>query len=213
MRLGLDLRGGRPSPSGGVDGAAMQRGCSGTRKGELSRLKSRSRKRLSAVHVAAVVLTVALVSVAPAGGAPAVPVPVAPGDGASFAFLPAFGWSMVSGADRFEFEIAADPGFNAPVLGSQYDHFFTKNTRATLTKVVPNGTYWWHVRAVAADGSVSDWSPAQSFTRNWASSPDLTAPADGSSITFPAQPFRLAWTPVPGAARYAVSVAADPALG
>jgi hypothetical protein len=158
-------------------------------------------------------LAVALISIAPAQGAPAVPVPTTPADGASFAFLPAFGWSMVAGADRYEFEIAADPGFNAPVLGSQYDHFFTKNTRATLTKVVPNGTYWWHVRAVATDGSVSGWSVSQSFTRNWASSPDLTAPANGSTITFPAQPFRLAWTPVPGAAKYAVSVATDENLG
>jgi hypothetical protein len=176
-------------------------------------LRSRSCKRLSAVHAAVVVLMVALVSVAPVGAAPATPVPVTPGDGAAFAFLPAFGWSMVSGTDRYEFEIAADPGFNAPVLGSQYDHFFTKNTRATLTKVVPNGTYWWHVRAVAQDGSVSPWSGAQSFTRNWATSPELTAPADGSSITFPAEPFRLAWNPVAGAAKYSVSVATDPALG
>ena len=176
-------------------------------------MRTRSRKRLSAVRAAAAVLMVALVSVAPAAGAPATPVPLSPGDGETFAFMPAFGWGMVAGADRYEFEIAADPGFNAPVLGSQFDHFFTKNTRATLTKVVPNGTYWWHVRSVAGDGSVSDWSPAQSFTRNWASSPDLTAPADGSSITFPTQPFRLSWTPVAGAARYAVSVATDPALG
>ena len=183
-------------------------------KGELSPLlSSRSRKRLSGARVAVAALAVALVTVAPAGGAPAVPVPTTPGDGDSFAFLPAFGWSAVSGADRFEFEIAADPAFNAPVLGSTYDHFFTKNTRATLTKVVPNGTYWWHVRGVAADGSVSGWSPAQSFIRNWASAPSLAAPADGATITFPAQPFRLSWTPVPGAAKYAVSVATDPALG
>jgi hypothetical protein len=163
--------------------------------------------------VALAALALALVSIAPAQGAPGVPVPVGPADGSSFAFLPAFGWDSVAGADRYEFEVAADQGFNAPVLGSQYDHFFTKNTRATLTKVIPNGTYWWHVRAVAGDGSVSGWSATQSFTRNWASSPDLTAPADGSTITFPAQPFRLAWTPVPGAAKYAVSVATDENLG
>jgi hypothetical protein len=176
-------------------------------------MSSRSRERVSGARVAVAALAIALVTVAPAGGAPAVPVPTTPGDGASFAFLPAFGWSAVSGADRFEFEIAADPAFNAPVLGSLYDHFFTKNTRATLTKVIPNGTYWWHVRGVASDGSVSGWSPAQSFTRNWASAPTLAAPADGATITFPAQPFRLAWDPVPGAAKYAVSLATDPALG
>jgi hypothetical protein len=168
---------------------------------------------MSGTRVAVAALAIALVSVSPAGGAPAVPVPVTPSDGASFAFLPALGWSAVSGADRYEFEIAADPGFNAPVLGSTYDHFFTKNTRATLTKVVPTGTYWWHVRGVGVDGSVSNWSAAQSFTRNWASSPTLTAPANGATITFPAQPFRLAWTPVAGAAKYAVSVATDPSLG
>jgi hypothetical protein len=168
---------------------------------------------VSGARVAVAALAIALITVAPAGGAPAVPVPVTPGDGDSFAFLPAFGWSAVSGADRYEFEIAADPAFNAPVLGLTYDHFFTKNTRATLTKVVPNGTYWWHVRGVATDGSVSGWSSAQSFTRNWASAPDLVAPADGATITFPAQPFRLSWAPVAGAAKYAVSVATDPALG
>jgi len=157
-------------------------------------------------------LALALVAISPAQGAPAVPTTTTPGDGATFEFLPAFGWNAVAGADRYEFEIAADPGFNAPVLGSLYDHFFTKNTRATLTKVVPNGTYWWHIRAVATDGSVSGWSAAQAFTRNWASSPDLTAPADGATITFPSQPFRLAWTQVPGAAKYAVSVATDPSL-
>ena len=160
-------------------------------------------------------LTLALVSVAPAGGAPSVPSVVTPANGASFAFLPAFGWNAVSGADRYEFEIAADPGFNAPVLGSTYDHFFTKNTRATLTKVIPNGTYWWHVRGVGADGSVSAWSDTQSFTRQWAASGSATlvAPADGGTITFPNDPFRLSWTPVAGAPKYAVSVATDPALG
>jgi hypothetical protein len=209
----LDLRRGRSSPSGGVGGSLRAAGCPGARKGDRSSVRrSGSDKRASRVGAFLALLALALISIAPAQGAPAVPVPTAPGDGATFAFLPAFGWSPVAGADRYEFEIAADPGFNAPVLGSQYDHFFTKNTRATLTKVVPNGTYWWHVQAVAADGAVSGWSAAQSFTRNWASSPDLTAPADGATITFPAQPFRLAWTAVPGAAKYSVSVATDPSL-
>jgi hypothetical protein len=167
---------------------------------------------VSGMRAVLALLALSLVAISSAQGAPAVPTTTTPGDGATFEFLPAFGWNAVAGADRYEFEIAADPGFNAPVLGSLYDHFFTKNTRATLTKVVPNGTYWWHIRAVATDGSVSGWSAAQAFTRNWASSPDLTAPADGATITFPSQPFRLAWTQVPGAAKYAVSVATDPSL-
>jgi hypothetical protein len=155
----------------------------------------------------------ALLVVAPVGAAPATPVAATPGDGMVSDTVPAFGWEPVAGADRYEWEIAADPGFNSPVLGSSYDHFFTRNTRATLRKTIPNGTYWWHVRSVASNGSVSPWSPARSFTKNWAKSPDLLAPGDGATIVYPQDHFRLSWEPVAGASRYLVSVATDPSLG
>jgi hypothetical protein len=159
------------------------------------------------------VIAVALIAVSPVGGAPIAPTVTGPANGATVGALPVFGWNAVAGADRYEFEISADPGFNSPVLGLSNDHFFTKNTRATLTKTVPNGTYWWRVRGVAGDGSAGAWSPASSFTKNWASAPVLAAPANGSTITFPADPFRLAWTPVAGAVKYEVTLATDPTLG
>jgi hypothetical protein len=159
------------------------------------------------------VIAIALVGVSPAGGALGAPSVTGPPDGAVVGALPVFAWNAVAGADRYEFEISADAGFNSPVLGLSFDHFFTKNTRATLTKTVPNGTYWWRVRAVSAEGSVSAWSPGSSFTKNWASAPPLSAPANGSTITFPADPFRLAWQPVAGAAKYEVTLATDPTLG
>ena len=86
------------------------------------------------------------------------PSPLAPAAGASAQALPAFAWSPVAGAARYEFQFAADVGFNAPVLGKGEDQFFTRNSRATLKKTIPNGTYYWRVRAVSADGSVSPWS-------------------------------------------------------
>lgn len=174
--------------------------------------KTSGRKRnLTRAALAATV--VALVTVAPAGGAPAAPVPTGPDQGAVVAFLPVFGWSPVSGADRYEFEISADSGFNSPVLGSNFDHFFTRNTRATINRAIPNGTYWWHVRSVGSDGSVSPWSSARSFQKQWLIAPTLTAPADGATITYPTQAFRLSWNAVPGAWEYRVSVATDPELG
>src|SRR5829696_9257175 len=118
-------------------------------------MTGRTWNRLAQAALAATLI--ALVSVASAGGAPATPVAVGPDSGAVVAFLPAFSWSPVSGADRYEFEISADAGFNSPVLGSNLDHFFTKNAHATINKAIPNGTYWWHVRAVAPDGSLSPW--------------------------------------------------------
>jgi large repetitive protein len=153
-----------------------------------------------------------VVLVSPAGAALAPPTPLTPGDGVTVDSVPAFGWQAVARADRYEWEISADPGFNSPVLGSSYDHFFTKNTRATLKKVIPNGTYWWHVRAVAADGSVSPWSPGHSFVKGWARSPDLTFPEDGATFVYPRDHFRLAWEPVAGAWHYLVTVATDPGL-
>jgi hypothetical protein len=158
-------------------------------------------------------LAVALVLVSPAGSAPLTPSPTGPPDGTVVDSLPVFAWSHVAGADKYEFEIAADPGFNAPVLGAGKDNFFTKNTRATIEKVVPNGTYWWHVRAVAGDGSVSGWSAGLSVTKNWAAAPSLVAPANGATVMFPTDAFQLSWNAVPGATEYSVTLATDPTLG
>jgi hypothetical protein len=174
-------------------------------------MTGRTRNRLT--RAALIATLIALVSVAPAGSAPAAPVAAGPDAGAVLAFLPAFSWSGVSGADRYEFEISADSGFNSPVLGSNFDHFFTKNTHATINKSVPNGTYWWHVRSIGPDGSLSPWSSARSFQKLWLIAPTLTAPADDATITYPSQAFRLSWNPVPGAFNYLLSVATDPELG
>ncbi|HEX2110139.1 MAG TPA: hypothetical protein VHF67_01185 [Gaiellaceae bacterium] len=147
------------------------------------------------------------------GAPPTAPSVTGPSDGVVVDALPVFAWDPVAGADRYEWEIAADAGFNSPVLGANDDHFFTKNTRATMKRVIPNGRYWWHVRAVASDGSVSPWSATRSFTKSWARAPSLQSPANGSTITFPAETFRLSWSAVPGAARYVVKIATDPTLG
>jgi hypothetical protein len=158
-------------------------------------------------------LAVALVLVSPAGSAPATPTPVGPPDGTVVDSLPVFAWNLVAGADRYEFEIAADPGFNSPVLGLDHDRTFTKNTRATVTKAVPNGTYWWHVRAIGPDGSVSPFSAPLAVVKNWAASPNLTGPANGATITFPSDALQLSWAPTSGAVKYRLIIATDPALG
>src|SRR2546421_2375324 len=97
--------------------------------------------------VLAVLAAAALAVAAPARGALTAPVLLDPGPGASVQALPAFAWSPVPGADGYEFQVAADQNFNSPVLGRGEGSFTTKNTRATLKKTLPNGTYWWRVRA------------------------------------------------------------------
>ena len=152
-------------------------------------------------------LAVALVSVAPAGSAPPVPNPIGPPDGQEVPFLPAFAWDAVAGAARYQFQLAADASFNSPLF-----NISTRNTRATPEKTVPNGTYYWRVASIDSGGSVSNWSPVMSVVKLWAETPTLSTPADGATISFPADPLVLRWDAVPGAAKYRVFLARDEAL-
>ncbi len=163
--------------------------------------------RLSAV------VAVLLATAGPAHASLSAPAPTSPANGAVVESLPAFAWAKVADADHYEFQFAADSGFNSPVLGQGNDDFFTHNTRATLKKVVPNGTYWWRVRSVDPNGGVSPWSPGRSLKKAWTAGASLLAPSSGAGLNFPGDALAMSWSAVPGAAHYLVSVATDPLLG
>jgi len=154
----------------------------------------------------------ALMLAAPAQGAMTAPVPLDPGNGASFQAIPPFAWSPVPGADQYQFQVAADQNFNSPVLGQGEGNFVTKNTRATLKKTLPNGRYWWRVRATTKKGDASPWSNPRSFIKAWTAVPSSQTPAPGYPFTFPLAPIGLGWAPVPYAASYMFSLASDPAI-
>ena len=142
----------------------------------------------------------ALAGAGTGSSAPRTPSPVAPGGGSVVQHLPAFAWTPVAGADSYEFQIGADPGFKSDV-----NHFTTANTRATLTQSVPNGTYWWRVRALSKKGAVSGWSAARAVTKRWSTAVRLQWPRQGATVDFPNTPLTLRWAPVPGAAQYLVA--------
>jgi hypothetical protein len=154
-----------------------------------------------------------LVLAAPAHGALATPTPVAPANGLSVDALPAFSWAGVKGADRYEFQFAADSGMNSPVLGRGEDQFTTRNTRATLKKTIPNGSYYWRVRAIAKDGTPSAWTAPRLLVKAWTSAPALQAPTHGAIMVHPSHPLVLRWAAVPRAAKYIVTIGTDPTLG
>jgi protein-S-isoprenylcysteine O-methyltransferase Ste14 len=179
------------------------------------RLRARVRPGRSAA-IAGVFLVGVLV-VAPIGSTAAraalsTPRPLSPAAGARIDGVPWFGWAPVAGAAQYEFQIAADAGMNAPVLGAGQDRFFTKNTRATLRKSLPDRTYWWRVRASTAKGAVSLWSAPRAFTKTL-SAPRPLSPVGGVAVSYPHTPLKLAWSPVDRAAKYLVTIAADPSLG
>src|SRR5437773_5590781 len=89
---------------------------------------------------------ITLLTAGPARAAVDRPVQVSPAAGAVVEFMPPFAWTKVGAADKYEFQLAADPGMNSVVAGGD---FFTKNTRATILKTLANGAYYWRVRSVA----------------------------------------------------------------
>ena len=171
------------------------------------------RKGLNLVWVLPVALAAATIFSASVSARPSAPGLLSPGNGATFQTLPPFSWRAVPGADRYEFEIAADAGFASPVPGTERDQFATRNTRGTFTKTVPNGTYYWRVRAITKGGVVSAWSSARAVRRSWSSAPRLEWPTGGTSVQFPKTPLTLRWSPVAYAAKYLVSLSTDPHLG
>jgi hypothetical protein len=126
--------------------------------------------------------------------------------------LPAFSWSSVSGAYQYEYEIAASSDFQSPANSGQ-DDYFTKNTRVSIFKAQPSGTYYWRVRALnnATPVVSSAWSNVCTFTLDWADTPSLTAPADTATVTFPS-PLVFQWTPATGAKSYKLTVSQSPDL-
>jgi hypothetical protein len=166
------------------------------------------RPTFSRLRILVATLAVALITVTPALSAPDAPNLVGPNDGDTVAFLPVFSWDPVTGADKYNFVLAADAAFNSPV----YQLNGTKNTRATPDKTVPNGAYYWRVQAVDVNGNTSPWSESRQIEKLWADSPVLTEPDDAATISFPDEPLVLRWDPVPGAAKYHIYIASDPDL-
>jgi hypothetical protein len=165
------------------------------------------RTHISTLRVFFAVLVLGLVLAASASSAPPVPDPVDPPDGLEVPYLPHFAWNPVAGADKYQFQLAADPGFSSPLF-----NITTKNTRATPDKTVPNGTYFWRVASIDATGGVSAWSTTMTIEKLWADKPTLNSPADDAVITYPDQPLVLRWAATQGAAEYRVYVASDPDL-
>jgi hypothetical protein len=66
-------------------------------------------------------------------------------------------WQNVIDALSYDWEISTNPTFTTVVSGN------TINTKALLSSLIDNTTYYWHVRSVDAD-TVSAWSSTFTFT-------------------------------------------------
>ncbi|MGH2839895.1 MAG: hypothetical protein ACRDKY_03615 [Solirubrobacteraceae bacterium] len=165
--------------------------------------------------VAAAVTAVALMLAGPAQAAGLrAPTLQSPAAGSTVEALPTFSWSAVPRAARYQFQLAADSNFGSIVLGTGRGRGSqrTRNTAATLTKTVPDGTYYWRVRAITAKERSGRWSTPRRVTKSWATAPKLQTPANWLALKWPSTPLVLRWSPVPHATKYLVTVATDPSL-
>lgn len=128
--------------------------------------------------------------------------------------MPTFTWGTVKGATEYEFQLSDDVKFNSIVLGRGKGRGSqrTRNTAATLEKTVPDGNYFWRVRAISRKERVGRWSKPRRLTKAWKTAPALLAPVDEFAVSWPSLPLMLRWSPVKYATKYIVTIATDPSL-
>jgi hypothetical protein len=127
----------------------------------------------------------------------------------TFSRTPAFAWTPVRGATRYEFELSTSRNFRADNAV-----IWSSRTLTTPAAAVPISLPWitgddaslyWHVRALSG-GGVSAWSAAARFNMRW---PDVWNRDNQSDVLGVPQPLSsepgyIKWTPVEGATGYQV---------
>ena len=140
-----------------------------------------------------------------------VPRLVSPSSRATVRALPAFTWRPVRKAGYYQIEFSATRNFATGVADIAAGPITVNTTGFTNAQAIPNGTYFWRVRAVTAANVAGHWSRIRKLTKRWKIAPKLLTPA-GSKIAWPSNPLLLKWSSVPYAANYQVEVGTTPSL-
>jgi hypothetical protein len=118
-------------------------------------------------------------------------------------------WSQVPYANKYIVTIATDPALSNQVLGSVSQPVYTLGNRYAFPTTLANGTYYWAITPVDAEGHRGVRSRVGSFKWNWPTATS-TSVTDLNPDPRIFDPF-FSWSPVAGAARYEfeISSAAD----
>ena len=174
-------------------------------------LRSRSKgaaTRLAVVFMSTVTVLLAASAVADALGTPRLQ---APRNKAFVQSLPAFEWGSVRGAASYEFEFSAAQNFSSTVNGFSNNPITITNTALTSDQAIPNGTYYWRVRAVNVKDVPGRWSRIRKLVKSWKVAPKLRSPV-AKTVDWPTKPLLLSWTSVAHAANYKLENGTSPKL-
>jgi hypothetical protein len=161
--------------------------------------------------VLATALSVMLLASATAQAGIGVPRLMSPSNRATVKALPAFTWSPVRGAASYQFEFSATRSFASGVADIAAGPISLATTGFTNAQSIPDGSYYWRVRAVSTANVPGRWSRARRLTKRWQIAPKLLAPA-GSTINWPSDPLLLRWRSVRYAVNYQLEIGTTPAL-
>jgi hypothetical protein len=111
----------------------------------------------------------------------------------------------LTGAAQYNFQIASDTGFATVV-----DEATVASNSYTPSTPLPEGIYYWRVRAQDAGANWGQWGATRSFTVFSLETPALVLPVD-QDLVDTAKP-QLVWDSVPEADTYRVQVDTDTAF-
>jgi predicted phage tail protein len=117
---------------------------------------------------------------------------------------PTFTWQAGNNSANQTYEIQVDKNstFPNPLPDATTAMGILSETSSTL----PDGTYYWRVRAISSTGAVGSWATTASFTIDSVppAVPVLTYPGNGAAVTNPK--LALNWSAAAGAATYQVQI-------
>ncbi len=145
---------------------------------------------------------------------PPVPGLASPSDGKVISdSTPWLDWSDVSDASgvHYQLQVDDDAGFGSLAFSRSW----VNASSCVVTAVLPDGAYYWRVRAVDGAGNPSEWTAAWSFTVDATTPPVpvLASPSNGKAIT-DSTPW-VDWSDVtdPSGVHYQIQVDDDSGFG
>ncbi len=140
------------------------------------------------------------------------PSAISPVGGAVINTQPTFMWTATFtnvgelriATPKYKVQWDEDPNFGSPKSVDTETTAYTPPKGSSLA----DGTWYWRVAAIDADGHAGPYGPAQTFYKEYLA-PDLLVPGQGSSQ---GENISFEWTPLDGAAYYELEIADNDAF-